>query len=377
VFFKERDESGQWRGQWNDDNKPVIVLKEFNTTIDLVIDPSPKLKVEDLDKVKLHWEAILDIMKPGSEQVEVEADITEGGLLDRMDSSDDDYEASKTTFTEQVGIELRKKWAESNGWWQELFKSENAYWSAKPEGTKSAAYPAIKEEDLPFLTLPCQMEPRGGKKIEEGEAIMHVLDNMVNYTNNFPPALIGLVSRLCIEAIEKEKELVARRPPEGDTTLYLHSSESSTKPPSNTAYCPTLDLEVGHAAIVKVETDQSSGGRGWDVVEVQSTPVNGVFRAVYLMPAGCKLKYNTQPPYPAWPDNWMTKKLQPVTVGKFQWIGDVDVDSVQFSVQLTTKGKTVPKKFWESLRCACVSIETQRTVQPLESDGEMEAEDES
>jgi hypothetical protein len=165
--------------------------------------------------------------------------------------------------------------------------------------------------------------------------------------------------------------------PEAEDVLYLHSS-GGTKPDTRVAFDPNTDLAVGHFAVVKVAVEDSSGSRGWDVVEIKSEPVNGVLvQCVYLMPSyyktGVTLEY-TKDDYPAWPIDWMDRKLVPITVreGKkrsLTWLGDIPLDAVQFSC-LPTATKKIAKKYHASMLLACKSIEENTQAEAVQSDGE-------
>jgi hypothetical protein len=161
--------------------------------------------------------------------------------------------------------------------------------------------------------------------------------------------------------------------------LVLFSSEGP-KPNSNPEYKPSTDLEVGHVAVVVVEQSDSSGGRGWDLVEVRDMPLattESTFRGVYLMPkykGHLALKY-TNTEFPAWPDDWIHQKLVPITVATrrskaVEWSDEnLSLDSVLFSFK-PTSSMMIPQRFLTSVQLACNSIANNIKPPALESDGE-------
>eukprot|EP00798_Chlamydomonas_sp_ICE-L_P019825 gene19825-biopygen28670 len=175
------------------------------------------------------------------------------------------------------------------------------------------------------------------------------------------------------DILTMETELA--RPPTADL-LYLHSSQG-TKPDTRAAYDPNTDLALGHVAVVKVAVEDSSGERGWDVVDIKSDTVIGEVECVYLMPLYSKrgeaLVY-TDTDYPQWPSEWMDQKLVPITVKlgrnhKATWTGNIPLDAVQFSCQPTSNMK-IPKKYHTSVLLACKAIEDNTRPEAVQSDGD-------
>ena len=80
--------------------------------------------------------------------------------------------------------------------------------------------------------------------------------------DNITPELLKSYNELCsLEATSRCKE------GRGDSVLHLWTS-AGPKPPSKVAFNPKEDIRVGDFVIVKVDVDDSSGQRGWDIGEV-------------------------------------------------------------------------------------------------------------
>ena len=109
-------------------------------------------------------------------------------------------------------------------------------------------------------------------------------------------------------------------------------------------------------------------------------PIHACFAQVtYLMPSLRTALVYDKPPYPAWPANWIEKKLSPIVIKvlrrkPLEWNCDAERAMVQFSF-LPTKGGKVPAKYRPSLQAAIRAIEDgAAAVGSLESDAEVGSE---
>ena len=98
-------------------------------------------------------------------------------------------------------------------------------------------------------------------------------------------------------------------------------------------------------------------------------------QVTFMMPALRKRLVYKDPPYPAWPEDWMEKRFIPIPNGKNgTWAGIVDAASVQFSFNFneSTTGLRIPKRFWAGIKVASESLARApaREESDLESDNE-------
>eukprot|EP00798_Chlamydomonas_sp_ICE-L_P004720 gene4720-biopygen14988 len=316
VYFKEYDESGHWRGQWDKDSEPILVLS------------SPKDAAEDIAD-DLSGPDDLAVREYG---LDGQDDIPGPAADDLAGTSAGDGAGYAASIT----ADIRRIWLDSNKWWKEFFDNEKEYWA----------------------------------KLPPGENLIAALDDL---SIDLPDILQSEVAKGLKDILTMETELA--RPPTADL-LYLHSSQG-TKPDTRAAYDPNTNLALGHVAVVKVAVEDSSGERGWDVVEIKSDTVIGELECVYLMPLYSKrgeaLVY-TDTDYPEWPSKWMDQKLVPITVKlgrnhKATWTGNIPLDAVQFSCQPTSNMK-IPKKYHTSVLLACKAIEDNTRPEAVQSDGD-------
>eukprot|EP00798_Chlamydomonas_sp_ICE-L_P030586 gene30586-biopygen16433 len=349
VYFKEYDESGHWRGQWDKDSEPILVLS------------SPKDAAEDIAD-DLSGPDDLAVREYG---LDGQDDIPGPAADDLAGTSAGDGAGYAASIT----ADIRRIWLDSNKWWKEFFDNEKEYWAKLPPGGETGEFPADKHfVDFPSALF--ELPQLDASRISLGENLIAALDDL---SIDLPDILQSEVAKGLKDILTMETELA--RPPTADL-LYLHSSQG-TKPDTRAAYDPNTDLALGHVAVVKVAVEDSSGERGWDVVEIKSDTVIGEVECVYLMPLYSKrgeaLVY-TDTDYPEWPSEWMDQKLVPITVKlgrnhKATWTGNIPLDAVQFSCQPTSNMK-IPKKYHTSVLLACKAIEDNTRPEAVQSDGD-------
>eukprot|EP00798_Chlamydomonas_sp_ICE-L_P003096 gene3096-biopygen20841 len=350
-LFKEYDESGHWRGQWDKDSEPILVLSRFPLSKSVPFKDAPKIRIQELQNIEVHWKSIWNVISPKDAAEDIADDLSgpddlavrEYGLDEQDDipgpASDDLAGTSAgdgAGYAASITADIRRIWLDSNKWWKEFFDNEKEYWA----------------------------------KLPPGENLIAALDDL---SIDLPDILQSEVAKGLKDILTMETELA--RPPTADL-LYLHSLQG-TKPDTRAAYDPYTDLALGHVAVVKVAVEDSSGERGWDVVEIKSDTVIGEVECVYLMPLYSKrgeaLVY-TDTDYPEWPSEWMDQKLVPITVKlgrnhKATWTGNIPLDAVQFSCQPTSNMK-IPKKYHTSVLLACKAIEDNTRLEAVQSDGD-------
>jgi len=362
VFYKEHDDFEPWRGQWDKNNIPVYVLKDETTFLD-ELQPSPKLKIQELPKIQEHWSKVMEVIRERADEVQL-APSTDGPDSDPDPDgallADDEPEPAPTPF--------QQKWQEGNKWWDTFFGDETKFWSEDRADATEWPTP-LTENAAPYVQLPHLLQqlplPRDRKQF--GECILSAFDTL---TADLPSSMEASIANKFGEVIKSSMDLCKEIGQEPNT-LHLYSSEG-TKPEQGTSYDATTDMEVGHMAVVKVVAEDSSGQRGWDLVRVKAIK-EGQIECVYVMPKIRGLKY-TEKECPAWPDNWMEYKMVPITVGKMrrktvEWAGTLSHASVQFSFK--PEGDKIPGKYFHSVQMACLAIGTSHTPDALESDADV------
>eukprot|EP00798_Chlamydomonas_sp_ICE-L_P004708 gene4708-biopygen14907 len=384
VYFKEYDESGHWRGQWDKDSEPILVLSRFPLSKSVPFKDAPKIRIQELPNIEVHWKSILDVISPKDAAEDIADDLSgpddlavqEYGLDGQDDipgpAADDLAGTSAGNgagYAASITADIRRIWLDSNKWWKEFFDNEKEYWAKLPPGAETGEFPADKHF-VDFPSALSEFPQLDASRISLGENLIAALDDL---SIDLPDILQSEVAKGLKDILTMETELA--RPPTADL-LYLHSSQG-TKPDTRAAYDPNTDLALGHVAVVKVAEEDSSGERGWDVVEIKSDTVIGEVECVYLMPLYSKrgeaLVY-TDTDYPEWPSEWMDQKLVPITVKlgrnrKATWTGNIPLDAVQFSCQPTSNMK-IPKKYHTSVLLACKAIEDNSRPEAVQSDGD-------
>eukprot|EP00798_Chlamydomonas_sp_ICE-L_P028026 gene28026-biopygen31972 len=384
FYFKEYDESGHWRGQWDKDSEPILVLSRFPLSKSVPFKDTPKIRIQELQNIEVHWKSILDVISPKDAAEDIADDLSgpddlavrEYGLDGQDDipgPAADDLAGTSAGdgagYAASITADIRRIWLESNKWWKEFFDNEKEYWAKLPPGAETGEFPADKHF-VDFPSALSEFPQLDACRISLGENLIAALDDL---SIDLPDILQSEVAKGLKDILTMETELA--RPPTADL-LYLHSSQG-TKPDTRAAYDPNTDLALGHVAVVKVAVEDSSGERGWDVVEIKSDTVIGEVECVYLMPLYSKrgeaLVY-TDTDYPEWPSEWMDQKLVPITVKlgrnhKATWTGNIPLDAVQFSCQPTSNMK-IPKKYHTSVLLACKAIEDNTRPEAVQSDGD-------
>jgi len=384
VYFKEYDESGHWRGQWDKDSEPILVLSRFPLSKSVPFKDAPKIRIQELQNIEVRWKSILDVISPKDAAEDIADDLSgpddlavrEYGLDGQDDipgPAADDLAGTSAGdgagYAASITADIRRIWLDSNKWWKEFFDNEKEYWAKLPPGAETGEFPADKHF-VDFPSALSEFPQLDASRISLGENLIAALDDL---SIDLPDILQSEVAKGLKDILTMETELA--RPPTADL-LYLHSSQG-TKPDTRAAYDPNTDLALGHVAVVKVAVEDSSGERGWDVVEIKSDTVIGEVECVYLMPLYSKrgeaLVY-TDTDYPEWPSEWMDQKLVPITVKlgrnhKATWTGNIPLDAVQFSCQPTSNMK-IPKKYHTSVLLACKAIEDNTRPEAVQSDGD-------
>eukprot|EP00798_Chlamydomonas_sp_ICE-L_P029527 gene29527-biopygen5441 len=392
VYFKEYDESGHWRGQWDKDSEPILVLSRFPLSKSVPFKDAPKIRIQELQNIEVHWKSILDVISPKDAAEDIADDLSgpddlavrEYGLDGQDDipgpAADDLAGPSAGEIAEHVAsdgagyaasitADILRIWLDSNRWWKEFFDNEKEYWAKLQPGAETGEFPADKHF-VDFPSALSEFPQLDASRISLGKNLIAALDDL---SIDLPDILQSEVAKGLKDILTMETELA--RPPATDL-LYLHSLQG-TKPDTRAAYDPNTDLALGNVAVVKVAVEDSSGERGWDVVEIKSDAVTGEVECVYLMPLyskrGQALVY-TNTDYPEWPSEWMDQKLVPITVKlgrnhKATWTGNIPLDAVQFSCQPTSNMK-IPKKYHTSVLLACKAIEDNTRPEAVQSDGD-------
>lgn len=356
VFYKEHDDFEPWRGQWDNNDKPVYVLKKKVNLKDSV-KASPKLKIQELPAIQQHWSKIMEVIRDHGEQ--------DAGT-DGSDGSDSDPDGALFIDEEPAtqSSHIRQKWKEGDAWWSNFINTETNFWSAYPKEQTECAY-QLTQDEAQYVQVPRELTQRRFDAIDRtmSESILSAFDTL---NQDLPE---GLASSIAVKLAEVKKESKALYNSVGQAPNHLHLySSEGTKPVQGTHYNANTDLQVGDMAIIKVIAEESSGQRGWDVVRVIRLD-EGKVDCVYLMPSIKTLKYTTTH-YPAWPPNWVDYKMQPIKVGKQkQWAGTVSFANVQFSFPY--KGDKIPGKYIHSVQMACIAIANTTTPDALESDADV------
>ena len=121
-------------------------------------------------------------------------------------------------------------------------------------------------------------------------------------------------------------------------------------PQDRALYDPTTDVQDGHLALIRVDEESSTGGRGWEIVRVDGDRYekNGgmVFDCTVLAPSGTKARgHNGQ-----WIGTWYTSQLLPAVDNNKRVIEEhgLPVDCVMYSmppapVRRKRKGYKIPR----------------------------------
>jgi len=129
VFFKEHDDFVPWRGQWDDNDLPIYVLKQDWSSGTDVLKAAPRLKLKELDAIQEHWKRIVAVINHGNEHdVENAPTLPEEDPL--LDDSDHGCDIDQPAIP--VGQDFKRKWEEGITWWDSFFQEEKSFWSAKP-----------------------------------------------------------------------------------------------------------------------------------------------------------------------------------------------------------------------------------------------------
>ena len=364
-----------------------------------VFKEAPKIKIEELENIEANWAAVWKTIhneKPGGDvlaghmadgPVQTAGDDRAGPVADvrvrhaaedLLEPAADDQQPmdepaadgpSHAQSFKHIAEMLRETWEASNKWWTDFFNVEKSYWSTQPDDAVTGEYP----KDQHFVDFPSELSATSRVLTQSEKSmakrLIAALDDLSMDVSDILPASNEIAKTMKVaHTLETNMER-----PEEEDVLYLYSSQG-TKPDRRIAYEPTTDLVVGHVAVVKVQMDDSSGLRGWDVVEVKSLPVNGEVECVYLKPlySGAQKLVYTETQYPTWPEDWMDHKLVPITVGvrrKATWTGDIPIDAFQFSCE-PTKGMKIQRKYHTSMLLACQSIEKDTRAEAVQSDGD-------
>lgn len=327
---------------------------------------APKIRIEELLEIEKNWNAIQAVfekrLSPPPPALDTAQAEEPAPLVASPAAGDPD------AYVASVGSDMRLRFEGANGWWQTFLETEKKYWLNKPPDMETGEFPT----DQRFVDFPSALLASPQTRV--GKRLIAALDDLsTDVSDILEDAEMANLVKLLKDTHTMERDLEGR--PEAEDLLYLHSS-GGTKPDTRVPYDPSTDLAVGHFAVVKVDVEDSSGSRGWDLVEINSDPVDGVLvQCVYLMPSYSNkeeaLVY-TDSHYPGWSSDWMDRKLVPITIGvrkKTTWLGDVPLDAVQFSC-LPTATKKIAKKYHTSMLLACKAIEDNTATEAVQSDGE-------
>eukprot|EP00798_Chlamydomonas_sp_ICE-L_P032867 gene32867-biopygen13906 len=346
VYFKEYDESGHWRGQWDKDSEPILVLSRFPLNKSVPFKDAPKIRIQELQNIEVHWKSILDVISPKDAAEDIADDLSgpddlavrEYGLDGQDDipgPAADDLAGTSAGdgagYAASITADIRRIWLDSNRWWKEFSDNEKSigpnYHLVLRRGNSQA--------DKHFVDFPSALSefPQlDASRISLGENLIAALDDL---SIDLPDILQSEVAKGLKDILTMETELA--RPPTADL-LYLHSSQG-TKPDTRASYDPQHRFGFGTC----------SSGQGEALVY-------------------------TDTDYPEWPSEWMDQKLVPITVKlgrnhKATWTGNIPLDAVQFSCQPTSNMK-IPKKYHTSVLLACKAIEDNTRPEAVQSDGD-------
>lgn len=388
VFFKEHDDFGPWRGQWDDNDKAIYVLKKDWARENRTLKASPKLRIDELAAIETHWGKILEVVDKCSsvEEAFSQPPIETSDCVSGDDSSDDLDNVLEDSDVDgdddgplPVKEDFARKWNDGTKWWDALFAQEKAFWSSRAADCKEADFP-VQPKDEAFITLPTHLPQR-----------QHQV-TPVEITNMDTLAAVGDLRPELGEQLQKLRDISRRLFVNQEEELFLYSSEGK-KPEKLAPYQVEEDLKVGHIAVVQVKKDESSGGRGWDLMKITSISqgmTNGV-TGVYVMPqfTGDRALTYTESVYPAWPEGWMKQPLIPISLGQGRtrvlWTDTINILTVLFSFEPESvrRGRkkdvigNIPGRFMVSLTKAITAIEHNCVPRALDSESESESEPES
>eukprot|EP00798_Chlamydomonas_sp_ICE-L_P012438 gene12438-biopygen10386 len=273
------------------DNVYQLIVSRFPLSKSVPFKDAPKIRIQELQNIEVHWKSILDVISPKDAAEDIADDLSgpddlavrEYGLDGQDDipgPAADDLAGTSAGdgagYTASITADIRRIWLDSDKWWKEFFDNEKEYWAKLPPGAETGEFPADKHF-VDFPSALSEFPQLDASRISLGENLIAALDDL---SIDLPDILQSEVAKGLKDILTMETELA--RPPTADL-LYFHSSQG-TKPDTRAAYDPNTDLALGHVVVVKVAVEDSSGERGWDVVEIKSDTVIGEVECVYLMP---------------------------------------------------------------------------------------------
>ena len=101
-------------------------------------------------------------------------------------------------------------------------------------------------------------------------------------------------------------------------------------------------------------------------------------QATFMMPSYQKRLVYRDPPYPAWPDDWMDKYFVPIPNGKGHWAAIIETSSVQFSFAFlkSKRGLKIPKRVLAGIRVATKNLSRAPAREESDQDGLVDSGDE-
>lgn len=209
-------------------------------------------QVDNIHAVEEKWKHISDLIG--------KMDPVDNAPVNAANGSDDAKRSAKET--------VLRRFREATEKWPKMLADERLFWQQHPDSVLTSPFPPGADHSG-FVIQPNPRQP--GALSEMGKWLLDVIDNPISDLCSSPIILPEQLRTSISSLHTAESEAAApggckvARP---DVQLYLHSDASKTRPVGRIAYNPSVDLSVGHIAIVMGERAETPGGRGWDLVEI-------------------------------------------------------------------------------------------------------------
>lgn len=179
------------------------------------------------------------------------------------------------TIGATASADVARWWGKAIDWWPKFLAAEKAWSDANGDGAPYPMEPESWAFQSPggvdtFASKPSFLLMPIARPVvpipEQARTLLDLLDAapLVMSSDSVPDHLYKSYKEL--HELEVTSACKLGR---GDSVLNLWTS-AGPKPPSRIAFNPDLDIAVGDFVILKVEVNESSGQRGWDVGEVVS-----------------------------------------------------------------------------------------------------------
>ena len=164
--------------------------------------------------------------------------------------------------------------AEAREWFPSFFSSEKEFWAKHPSPATYAPFPTnVATGD--FVSTPSRFDNPSLSPDQSAKWLLSALLAVIpiDAELQIKPTLIDKVIGLWKDEADAllPQGCKAGRDVDG-IVLTLYTSEGAAPAKSRIQYNPATDASVGECAIVRMDADDSPGGRGWDLALIDTIP---------------------------------------------------------------------------------------------------------